>query len=157
LDLAKNTTSLIVSTILKYGLTLGLSRIVVSFLFFLNNSHITEIKMISYFHIALAIVIVFWALLNFKKSNGRQLSFKDALLLGFGFSILSGVLTLSYALIQSNYLDPDYFVTTQIQNGNLKPGSVPIKFFILIILNPLIGIVSTLILNTFQPKRTRGR
>lgn len=113
--------------------------------------------MISYFHIALAIVIVFWALLNFKKSNGRQLSFKDALLLGFGFSILSGVLTLSYALIQSNYLDPDYFVTTQIQNGNLKPGSVPIKFFILIILTPLIGIVSTIILNTFQPKRTRGR
>ena len=155
MDLAKNTTSLIVSTILKYGLTLGLSRIVVSYLFFFNNSHITEIKLIFYFHIALAIVIVFWALLNFKKSNGRQLSFKDTLLLGFGFSVLSGVLTLSYALIQSNYLDSDYFVT--IQNGNLKPGSVPIKFFILIILNPLIGIVSTLILNTFQPKRTRGR
>lgn len=153
----KNTTDLIVTTILKYGLTLGLFRIVVSFLFFLNNSHITEIKLISYFHIALAIVIVFWALLNFKKSNGRQLSFKDALVLGFGFSVLSGVLTLSYALIQSNYMHPDYFVTTQIQNANLKPGFVPIKFFILMILNPLIGIVSTLILNTFQPNRTRAR
>ena len=134
----KNNITKLFVTLLKYGLALGFLRIVVSLLFLFQNQHISGARIIFLIHITLSICLASLAFFDFKKLISNNVKAKEALILGFGISILSGIQMFCFSYILTNYLDLDFFQNQIGQHETFKLKIVPIKFFILLALNPII-------------------
>jgi hypothetical protein len=139
-------------TLLKFGIVLGLMKIAVSFLFYATNQHIRHAHLLSLTHLLIALIIVFWAFYRLNELSQKKIKFNEILLLGFGISIISGILQISYAIVFTNFIDPLYEINPSIQNDFKGSLFVPIKFFIFFILNPIIGLFCAPILNKLKPK-----
>jgi hypothetical protein len=139
----KKNISNIIATLVKYGFTLGLIKIVVSYLFFLINPALNDLRIITHLQVALSIFISFLiglvAVWNYNKNKDHKaLNVKDGLILGLGFSILSGILKLIYAFLVINFFNLEFLENPMIRNDYHKHNLGPILFTISFVANPLI-------------------
>lgn len=143
IHLMKKNSSNLIATLVKYGFALGLIKIVVSYLFFLINPSLGNLRIITHIQVALSIFISFLiglvAVWHYnKKQDHEALTVKDGLILGLGFSILSGILKLIYAFLVINFFNLEFLENPMIRNDYQKHNLGPILFSLSFVANPLI-------------------
>lgn len=56
----------------------------------------------------MSIGVIFWGILNFRKANGGFLKLGQAVKLGAGIALVSGIISVIWMLLLTNVLDPDF-------------------------------------------------
>ncbi|WP_372945035.1 DUF4199 domain-containing protein [Muriicola sp.] len=100
---------------LNYGLILGAVSVVFGLMLFSMDAHTTQDTSNTVIGIALAVGVIIWALINFRKANGGLLSLGQAIKMGIGICLVSGVIYIVYLILLANVLDPD-FITKIAEN-----------------------------------------
>ncbi len=93
---------------LNFGLLLGAVAVAFQLMLFFVDAHATRNPAISVVSIVLAIAIIFWGILSYKKANGGHLKVGEAVKMGAGMALISGIISIIYTLILTNVLDPEY-------------------------------------------------
>ncbi len=100
---------------LNYGLILGGVSVVFGLMLYSMDAHTSQDTSNTVIGIVLAVGVVIWALINFRKANAGLLSLGQAIKLGIGICLVSGVIYLVYLIFLSKVLDPD-FITKIAEN-----------------------------------------
>lgn len=100
---------------LNYGLILGAVSVVFGLMLFSMDAHTTQDTSNTVIGIGLAVGVIIWALINFRKANGGLLSLGQAIKMGIGICLVSGVIYIVYLILLANVLDPD-FITKIAEN-----------------------------------------
>ena len=96
------------STMLNYGLILGIVSILLSVSVYALGMHLDQdwrVSVISF--VAMAVIIVL-ALRNFKTINLNILSWGQAVKIGVGIAVIGGVISIIYSLIFMNFIEPEF-------------------------------------------------
>lgn len=94
--------------ILNYGLILGVISILIAVVMYVMNLYIEKSWIGGTLSFAAMIVIIAYGISEFKKSSGGYLSLGQALKIGVGISLISGIIVLIYQFIFMNYIEPDF-------------------------------------------------
>lgn len=147
----------------NYGLILGLIGVVFSLMLYTMDAHYSQDTATTIIGILIMVGITAWAIFNFRKANGGYLSLGQALKLGAGIALISGVISVLYTILLANVIDPEFpakvmesRLADAAANGDLTPEQLQqqkemgIKFFwmgypFIIIINILIGLVIGLV------------
>ncbi|GGD58917.1 DUF4199 domain-containing protein [Muriicola marianensis] len=100
---------------LNYGLILGAVSVVFGLMLFSMDAHTSQDTSNTVIGIVLAVAIVIWALINFRKANEGKLSLGQAIKMGIGICLVSGVIYIVYLILLANVLDTD-FITKIAEN-----------------------------------------
>ena len=100
---------------MNYGLILGGVSVVFGLMLYSMDAHTSQDTSNTVIGIVLAVGVVIWALINFRKANAGLLSLGQAIKLGIGICLVSGVIYLVYLIFLSKVLDPD-FITKIAEN-----------------------------------------
>ena len=93
---------------LNFGLINGGINVVFGLILYSLDMHYqneTSTSLISY---AFIIVIIIWAIIQFRKNNRGYLTLIEALKTGIGTALISGIFISIYVILLSQYLDPDF-------------------------------------------------
>ena len=93
---------------LNFGLINGGINVVFGLILYSLDMHYqneTSTSLISYTFI---IVIIIWAIIQFRKNNRGYLTLIEALKTGIGTALISGIFISIYVILLSQYLDPDF-------------------------------------------------
>ena len=93
---------------LNFGLINGGINVVFGLILYSLDIHYqneTSTSLISY---AFIIVIISWAIVQFRKNNGGYLTLSEALKTGIGTALISGIFISIYVILLCQYLDPDF-------------------------------------------------
>ncbi len=100
---------------LNYGLILGGISVAFGLMLFSMDAHTSQDTSNTVIGIVLAVGVVIWALISFRKANAGLMSLGQAIKLGIGVCLVSGVIYIAYLLLLSNVLDTD-FITKIAEN-----------------------------------------
>ncbi len=100
---------------LNYGLILGAISVVYNLMLYSMDAHATQDTSNTVISIVLAVAITIWAIFNFRKANGGLLSLGQAIKLGIGIALISGVIYIIYLIFLSSVLDTE-FITKIAEN-----------------------------------------
>ena len=100
---------------LNYGLILGGISVAFGLMLFSMDAHASQDTSNTVIGIVLAVGVVIWALISFRKANAGLLSLGQAIKLGIGVCLVSGVIYIAYLLLLVNVLDTD-FITKIAEN-----------------------------------------
>lgn len=92
---------------LSYGLVLGGLGIVFYSILYLQNLYTSQNPWLMNISNMLAVIVTFWGIFSFKKARGGVLKLKEALKIGVGIALISGLLSILYNIILVNYIDPE--------------------------------------------------
>jgi hypothetical protein len=101
---------------LNYGLILGAISVVFGLMLYSMDAHTSQDTSNTVISIVIAVAIIVWAIVNFKKANGGVLSLGQAIKLGIGIALIAGVINIVYLIFLSSVLDTD-FITKIAENG----------------------------------------
>jgi hypothetical protein len=111
---------------LNYGLILGGLGVIFGLMLFLSDAHVSQSPVNSIISIAMSVGVIFWGILNFRKANAGLLSVGQAVKLGAGIALVSGIITVIWTLLLTNVLDPDFIaknvdmtIAAAAEQGNL--------------------------------------
>ena len=93
---------------LTYGLILGAISVVFGIMLYTMDAHYTRETSNTVISIVIMIAVTIWGIYNFRKANGGYLSLGEALKLGAGIALISGIIAVIYTLFLSNMLDPEF-------------------------------------------------
>lgn len=91
-----------------YGLLLGLAGIVFSLMLYFAEMHYEQSWTVRIISIILMIAAIGLAVSQFKKANGGYLQISDALKLGAGIGVVSGIIGMAFYWILTNVIEPDF-------------------------------------------------
>lgn len=159
---------------LNYGLILGALGVVFGVMLYISDAHTSQSPVNSVISIALMVGVIFWGISTFKKENEGFLTLGEAMKLGAGIALVSGIITVIYTIFLANVLDPDFaskvmdarlaesaaegnFTSEQIQQQKemgLKFWWIgyPVILIVNIIFGLIIGLVGGLILKKARPE-----
>jgi hypothetical protein len=100
---------------LNYGLILGGVSVIFGLMLYSMDAHTSQDTSNTVIGIVLAVGVVVWALVNFRKANSGLLSLGQAIKLGIGICLVSGVMYVFYLIFLANVLDTD-FITKIAEN-----------------------------------------
>lgn len=100
---------------LNYGLILGGVSVIFGLMLFSMDAHASQDTSNTIIGIVLAVAVVIWGLVNFRKANGGLLSLGQAIKLAIGICLVSGVMYVIYLILLANVLDTD-FITKIAEN-----------------------------------------
>ena len=107
-------------TALNYGIILGGISLVYSLMLFFLDMHYQGDTIASVIGYLIFIIIVFWAIRDFKKNNNGYISLSEALKTGVGTSLISALILCIYTIILIEYLDPEFLdKSTEYQKQKL--------------------------------------
>lgn len=98
---------------LNYGLILGGLGVVFALMLFISDAHVSQSPVNSIISVVMSIAVIFWGILNFRKANQGLLSVGQAVKLGAGIALVSGIISVIWLLLLTNVLDPD-FITKSV-------------------------------------------
>tara|TARA_B100001173_G_scaffold312545_1_gene334594 strand:- start:6112 stop:6636 length:525 start_codon:yes stop_codon:yes gene_type:complete len=101
----KNTTA---KTAINFGLILGGISIVYGLMLFFLDMHYQNETATSLIGYAFLIVIILWAIIDFKKKNEGYISLSETLKTGVGTALISALIVCVYSIILTEYLDPEF-------------------------------------------------
>ena len=93
---------------LNYGLILGLISVVFGIMLYSMDAHYTQDPANTVISIVIMVAVITIGIYNFKKTNGGYLSLSEALKLGAGIALISGIIAVIYTIILANVLDPEF-------------------------------------------------
>lgn len=93
--------------ILQYGILLGIISVVFGLMIYFLDMHYTQEPSVGVVSILIFITVITIGQYNFKKENQGYLSLSEALKLGMGIALISGIISISYQLLLVNVIDPN--------------------------------------------------
>ena len=100
-------TSSIKSTIISFGLLLGLISVIFQVMLYFLDMHYKNDSTAGIVSLIIMIGILFYSFTQFKKSNDGFISLSEALKIGIGASLVSALVGVLYTQILINFIDPD--------------------------------------------------
>ena len=95
------------SHILQYGIVLGGISVVFNLMLFYLDMHYTQEPSVQWINYFISISVTVLAIYNLRASNQGFMSLSEALKLGMGVAVISGLIAIVYTYILINFLDPD--------------------------------------------------
>ncbi|MFC4097103.1 DUF4199 domain-containing protein [Euzebyella saccharophila] len=157
---------------LNYGLITGGIGIIFGIMLYTMDMHYERGMAVQGTQIAILAAGVILAIVQFKKANLTFLTLSEALKIGAGVALISGILGIIYFFVFSNYVEPDfmdnmYEIGKQqalADNPKLTPEQIDqgiemqkkfawISYPIIIIFNVIIGLVIGLITGLILKKQ----
>lgn len=103
----ENQAATIKSTILQFGTMLGIISVAFGLMIYFLDMHYTQETGIGIVSILISIGVIVLAQYNFRKENEGYLSLGEALKIGLGVALVSGIIGLTYQYLLVNFIDPD--------------------------------------------------
>lgn len=158
---------------LNYGLILGGLGVIFGIMLYMSDAYVSRSPVNSIISVVMAVGVIFWGILNFRKANGGFLSIGEALKLGAGIALIAGIVSVLWAMFLSNVLDPEFpskMMDLQLaeaaETTDLTPEQLqqqkemglkfwwfgyPVILIVNIIIGLIIGLVGGLIFKKAQP------
>lgn len=95
------------STMMTFGLILGVVSVVFQLMLFFLEMHYQQTTAAGIVSIIIMIGVLVYAFIHYKKQNEGFLSLSEALKIGLGISLISALFGVIYSLILTNVLDPN--------------------------------------------------
>ena len=95
----ENQPSTIKSTILQFGTMLGVISVVFGLMIYFLDMHYTQETSIGIVSIVISLGVIVLAQYNYRNENGGFLSLGEALKIGLGVALISGIIGVTYVLI----------------------------------------------------------
>lgn len=96
------------STILNYGLYLGIIGVFIHLAFYATGTLIKFGWLSGIISFIAMVAIIILGIKKFKADNGGFLTFGQALKVGVGIAVISAVITTVYTLLFTNVIEPDF-------------------------------------------------
>ncbi|WP_272149336.1 DUF4199 domain-containing protein [Tenacibaculum aiptasiae] len=93
-------------TILNYGLYLGIAGVFIHLIFYATGNLISLGWLSGIIGFIAMVVLIILGIKKFKADNGGFLTFGQAVKVGVGIAVISGVISTIYTLIFTNVIDP---------------------------------------------------
>lgn len=103
----ENQTTSLKSTILQYGVLLGILSVVFALMLFFLDMHYTQESAVGIVSILITIGVICVAQFNHRKANEGYLSYGEALKIGLGIALISGIIGVTYQVLLVTTIDPD--------------------------------------------------
>ena len=103
----ENASSNLKSHILQYGIVLGGISVVFNLMLFYLDMHYTQEPSVQWINYFISISVTVLAIYNLRASNQGFMSLSEALKLGMGVAVISGLIAIVYTYVLINFLDPD--------------------------------------------------
>ena len=100
-------TSSIKSTIISFGSLLGAISVIFQLMLYFLDMHYKNDSTAGIVSLIIMVGIIFYSLIQFRKSNEGFISLSDSLKIGMGTSIVSALIGIIYTQILINFIDPD--------------------------------------------------
>ncbi len=94
-------------TALNFGIILGAYNIIVGIMLYFLNMHYQNDQTVGIINIVFTVIIIMVGIIQYKKANEGFLSLTEALKIGLGVAVISGVLGIIYYFILTGILDPE--------------------------------------------------
>ncbi|HET7360352.1 MAG TPA: DUF4199 domain-containing protein [Salinimicrobium sp.] len=94
--------------ILNYGILLGIISVVLGVIMYVTNSYLDPSWIYIVISLAISIAILFIGIKAFKTENGGFLSLGEALKVGVGISLISGIITSIWSFLLMTVIEPTY-------------------------------------------------
>lgn len=91
-----------------FGLLLGVASVIFSLMLYFAELHYEQSWSVRLIGIALTIVAIVMAALQFRKANGGFLKISEALKLGAGIGLVGGIIALAFYWVLTNVIEPDF-------------------------------------------------
>jgi len=105
---------------LNYGLILGGVSLVFGILLYTQDLHTSQSSGIMIFSIVIAAIATFLGIQAFKKANGGYLTLGQALKVGAGIALISGIIAILFNYVLVTFLDTD--APSKIMDARLGPA-----------------------------------
>ena len=94
---------------LNYGLLLGFASILISVALYAMGKTYDPHWSVGIVSIGVTVVVIILGIKKIKELNGGFLSLSEALKTGLGIALISGLITVIYLLIFTNFIEPEYY------------------------------------------------
>lgn len=91
---------------INYGVYLAVASILINLIFYATGTLISLGWLIGVIGFGLVIAIIIFGIKKYKEVNNGLISWGQAVKIGVGISVVSGVIGVLYSLIFNNYIDP---------------------------------------------------
>lgn len=95
------------AAILQYGTLLGIISVVFGLMIYFLDMHYTQETSIGIVSMVISISVIVLGQFNFRKENGGFMSLGDAIKLGLGIALISGIIGVTYQVLLVNVIDPN--------------------------------------------------
>ena len=97
------------SIMINYGALLGLVLILINVIVYAMGNSYDQHWSIGLISFAVMIILIVLGIKKVKELNDGFLKISEALKVGLGIALISGVLSVIYTFIFTNYIEPDFF------------------------------------------------
>jgi uncharacterized membrane protein (DUF106 family) len=94
---------------LNYGLLLGFASVLINVALYSMGKTYDPHWSVGVISIGVTVVIIILGIKKIKELNNGFLSLSEALKTGLGIALISGIITVIYTLIFTNFIEPEYF------------------------------------------------
>lgn len=105
----ENQTNSTKQTMLNFGLILGFIGVLINVAIFAMGRTYNPHWSVSVISIAITITIIVMGIKQIKVSNSGLLSLGEALKIGIGITLISGIIMVIYNLIFTHFIEPDFY------------------------------------------------
>ncbi len=95
---------------LNYGLILGAIGVVFGIMLYSMDAHTSQDPSNTAISIVIMVAVIIWGIISYRKANNGFLTLGEALKLGAGIALVSGIITVIYTLLMVNVLDTEFAV-----------------------------------------------
>jgi hypothetical protein len=95
---------------LNYGLILGAIGVVFGIMLYSMDAHTSQDPSNTAISIVIMVVVIIWGIFSYRKANNGFLTLGEALKLGAGIALVSGIITVIYTLFMVNVLDTEFAI-----------------------------------------------
>lgn len=158
---------------MNYGLIMGVVGVIWNVMLYSMDAHTSRDTANTVIGLVITIAIITWGIWAFRKANGGYLSLGQAVKLGMGMALVSGIIAVLYTILMAHVIDPDYikdiaeaqkaaaeaqgtFTSEQIEQqyqGTLDYFwfSYPVILIFSVLIGLVVGLIDGLILKKAKP------
>ena len=92
---------------LIYGLVYGLFGVVLGLMLFFLDMHYQNDSIVQVVAAIVGVIIIMYGIIQYKKENEGFLNLSDALKLGLGITLISGLVSTAFNLVLTIFIDPN--------------------------------------------------
>jgi hypothetical protein len=149
---------------LNFGLVLGVISVIFGIMLYTLDMHYQRNTAVTIVGVLITIVVLFFAINQFKKNNDGFLTLSEALKVGVGAALIAAIIGVVYQYALANYIDPNFMdkamdaqMAEAMANGKMTSEQVEQgkemgkKFFwvgypIYLIISVLFGLIISLVI-----------
>ncbi len=122
----ENKSASIKQIIIKYGLFLTILSFAVFGISYAMNNYIDTPWWVSLLNIIITVVILIYGFITYKNANNGFMSYAKAIKIGFGISLITGVIMGVFRYILITVIEPD-FIKETVELFKIHHPDVPMK------------------------------